>query len=143
MRTNFFLRIQFRIKKSKLIKQTITITYRLCINGQCAGEQTDKHAFTVVSEKHLVLGGTPFSFRVCASAFIFVWIDATTKKNKKCIISLIFIYICMVHPVRGCEMTFVQSQQEKLARSSSLQPLTVFLQHIHVHVNSCNNHKRR
>ena len=43
-------------------------------------------------------------------------------------------------------MTFVQSQQEKLAQSSSLQPLTVFLQHkktiIHVHVNSCNNHNR-
>ena len=40
------------------------------------------------------------------SAFIFVWIDATTKKNKKCINSLIFIYICMVHPVRDCEMTY-------------------------------------
>ena len=42
---------------------------------------------------------------VLSSAFIFVWIDATTKKNKKCINSLIFIYICMVHPVRGCEQT--------------------------------------
>ena len=41
-----------------------------------------------------------------ASAFIFVWIDATTKKNKKYINSLIFIYICMVHPVRDCEMTY-------------------------------------
>ena len=48
----------------------------------------------------------------------------------------------VVNPVRGCEMTIVQIQG-KLARSSSLQPLTVFLmcKKTNSHIN--NNHKHR
>ena len=51
-----------------------------------------------------------------------------TQQNEKNINSLIFISGSIVYPVRGSEMTSVQSQV-KLARSSSLQPLTGFSQH--------------
>ena len=52
----------FSLDNSPGLKKGINLTlYGLSINGQC-GEQTDKLAFTVVRKRHLVLGGTTFSF---------------------------------------------------------------------------------
>ena len=54
------------------------------------------------------------------SKFIFVWKDG--KKN----INSIMMKYSVVHPVRSCEMTSFQIQEE-LTRSSSHRPLAVLL----------------